>query len=66
MWSEDITVYENHKQLCQNEIDRIKRDFERAGHKVPMSYQGKLYDLEQTIKEYDEDIKKLRKKLSEL
>ena len=65
-WLEDIEVYERHKNLCRQEVDRIKHDFERADRKIPLSYEGKLYDLREAIKEYDRDIEKLKQRISEL
>ena len=64
-WTEDIDTYRRHAQLCLNEKNRIIEDFARAGRKPPMSAQGRLYDLDFAIKEYEDDIVKLRVRIAD-
>ena len=64
-WNEDIDIYTRHAQLCLNEKNRIIEDFSRAGRKPPMSAQGRLYDIDFAIKEYEDDIAKLRERIAD-
>jgi len=64
-WTEDIEVYARHANLCRQTKAHIIEDFTRAGRKVPMSQQGRLYDLDFAIKEYEEDIEKLKARIEE-
>ena len=64
-WTEDIVIYEGHAQLCLNMKNRIIDEFKRAGRSPPMSAQGRLYDIDVVIKEYEDDIAELRVRIAD-
>lgn len=66
MWEEDVERYRQHANICRQEKNRIIGEFAKVGRRVPRSYEGRLYDLDKSIREYEADIEKLDRRIEEL